>query len=553
MLKNVIRLPDGTSISSGADSSVAIQSCTITECVNSGSELTVGSTCSACLEAHIISTSGALDLPAGEEIELYKADETGAMVQAGVFRLESPTRKSDNVYKITAFDRVCLLDKDLSAWLKGLTGWPYTLSAFATMACAKCGLSLQTGAMLNADFPVQQFYKSGVTGRQIMRWIGEIAGCFCCATPEGKIELAWYSDSAVTVTASGSRYYFAGALTYEDFDVAAIDAVKLRLADSSDGALWPDGAAKNPYTITGNAILLAKVSEDLLPYLEVIRARLAALPAYKPCKVSLPAGLDIRAGNTVQIADKHGNQLTALVMTKTQSGQRDTLECTGSQNRSSTTAANSQSAAQLAQEAVASQTQQDIFNKLTKNGTIQGIYVQDDKWYINAEQVNLQNLKVKAADVTGVITVKDAGGDVLFSAGDGAVTIAGWSVDDNSFFSGSTFANSQCFFCTGSNTEMSIGGSDKISGWVIKAGSNFGVTSTGALYANDVNLTGVINANSGKIGDWTIADGGKLYGEYWGYGVTLHPQGIAIDYASSDGPHHDVLYWKDLIDKVNAL
>ena len=45
MLKTVIVLPDGTELSSGQGEHNAIQSTSIIECVNSGEELTIGSTC----------------------------------------------------------------------------------------------------------------------------------------------------------------------------------------------------------------------------------------------------------------------------------------------------------------------------------------------------------------------------------------------------------------------------------------------------------------------------------------------------------------------------
>ena len=52
MQKIIIELPDGTRIGSGANATYAIKSHTITECVNSGTELTLGSACCACFEAH---------------------------------------------------------------------------------------------------------------------------------------------------------------------------------------------------------------------------------------------------------------------------------------------------------------------------------------------------------------------------------------------------------------------------------------------------------------------------------------------------------------------
>mgnify|MGYP007130705148 CR=1 FL=1 len=75
MLRNIIALPDGTRISSGAANAYAIRSCTITECVNSGVELTIGSTCCACLEVQISTKGEKLNLAAGQLIKLYKADE----------------------------------------------------------------------------------------------------------------------------------------------------------------------------------------------------------------------------------------------------------------------------------------------------------------------------------------------------------------------------------------------------------------------------------------------------------------------------------------------
>ena len=430
MLRNIIELSDGTQISSGSGAQYAIKNCTVTECVNSGKELTIGSTCCACLEATIMTKDETLGLTAGQLVNLCKADDEGNKTKVGIFRLETPTKKSDNVYKVTAYDRITDLDKDLSVWLKGLTGWPYTLIAFAKMVCEDgCGLKLATTSIPNENFPVPQFYKSGVTGRQLMQWIGEICCRFCRANADGNIELAWYTDSGVTIQPNGDRYYFAGALSYEDYEVAAIDAVKLRLADSEDGALWPNGDADNPYIITGNPILLAKVTAELEPYLEVIQSQLAALPKYKPCKVSLPASLDIRAGSTVQIVDKHGNQFTTCVMAKTQKGQRDTLGCTGSARRDSVTAANNKTQQQLAaeqevyaqsaaQQALDAQTWKALFDKWTDGGKIQGIFTRDGVWVFNAEVGKIENL---IADLITAGKLKSTDGKTYFDLDSGKI------------------------------------------------------------------------------------------------------------------------------------
>lgn len=411
------------------------------------------------------------------------------------------------VLPITAYDNVSKLDKDLSAWLKSLSGWPYDLITFAGMVCSACGLTMATTEIPNGDFPVPQFFKSGVAGRQLMKWIGEIACRFCRANANGEIEFGWYADSGVTIQPTGDRYYFGGALTYEDYEVEFIDAVRLRLAESDSGALWPDSNADNPYVITGNPILMAAVTEDLLPYLEVIQNQLVALPAYKPCKVSLPASLDVQAGHMVQIVDKHGNQFTTCVMTKTQTGRRDTLECTGSARRDSSTAVNNQTPSQIAQQAVDAQTSGEVLNKLTDGGKIQGIYVQDNKWYINAEHVQVINLK--AGSITaGKLSSVD--GKTYFDLDNSAIvtnnitatggTIGGWSLTGYKLYAGGT--DSIGTVCVQAPTANNL--------YVFAAGGSshdsysdcpFRVTKAGALYAS-----------KGAIAGWDIDDNSIRYG-----------------------------------------
>ncbi len=413
MLKTIIILPDGTEVSSGSNSANAIQSVTLTECVNSGTDLTLGSTCANALEATLITPGGDLAIDAGSYVTVLKQDGDHAPVPVGVFRLEKPTKASANTMKLTGYDRVAELDKDLTDWLNGLEGWPYSLTTFAGMVCAACGLTFKITAVPNGDFPVHQFSRASVTGRQLMRWLGEICCRFCRADAEGNIEFAWYTDSGKTVTAAGESYYFQNSLSYEGYRTAAIDAVQIRLANSADGALWPaaEDEGANSYIITDNAILNAKITEDLEPYLQVIREELTAVQ-YTPCKISLPASLDIRAGNTVNIVDKNGVQITAYVMTKTQTGQKDTLECTGSHRRDSTGAANSQSAtanaASAAKNAFSGMTQEQVFNKLTNNGNIQGLFVQDNVWVFNAAVGKVANL-IADMIIAGVLRSKDGG------------------------------------------------------------------------------------------------------------------------------------------------
>lgn len=323
---------DGTVVGVGGRVEDNVRKCTVTQCVNGGKELSPGSVGCASLDAVVQMER---QVRAGERVTVYRVKPGAEPLRMGVFLLEKPTRERGRLYRLVGYDPVRLLDRDLSEWLASLDGWPYTLKAFAGMVCAACGVELVEGTIPNSAFNVQKFYQTGVTGRQILQWVGEMACRFLYADPEGKLRFGWYEDRGGQITPSGDGYYFAGALKYEDYEVAAVDAVKVRLSGSDGGLLWPEGAAEDPYVVSGNPITLAKVDSSLPSYLETIRQELVALPGYRPCKVSVPADRDIRVGDIVTVEDLYGVRFRTLVMTRTVTGQRQTLECTGSMVRGS--------------------------------------------------------------------------------------------------------------------------------------------------------------------------------------------------------------------------
>lgn len=445
MFRNLIVLPGGRDIFSGQPG-VAIMECTLTRTVNSGEELTPGSVCSAMLEFDLIHPAEE-KLTAGQEVTLFHVAEDGSRRQVGVFCLEKPVRTGTHRCRVTAYDRVSKLDKDLTDWLSSRVS-DCTLAEFARQVSAQCGVTL-AGDIPNGSLTVNPFTAASVTGRQLMKWIGEAAGCFCRATPTGTLELAWYTPSDITLapgvtepaiitenggnvavssrsvktlddnrgdvtltapvlsmTSVGEKHaaleaveqsaqipWFLGELELGEYQVTPVEAVQLRLPG---GVLWPEAKeGANAYFISGNPIL-NRTTEDVRDALGVILHRLASVGGYTPCKVSIPATGEILPGSILTLTDTWGNTHSLPVMSVTRAGQKDTLECTGEHRRDSASAKNNKSPDQIAQEKVDALSQADIFNKLTDNGKLQGLYIQDGKLYINGEYVKVENLDAKS-------------------------------------------------------------------------------------------------------------------------------------------------------------
>ena len=447
MIKTLIVLPDGTELSSGVGMANAIQSVTITECVNGAQELTLGSACASMIEARLLTPEGGLSLEAGQELTVYRVGEDGVRHQVGLFTTEKPTRSSANTLTITAYDRVSWLDKDLTQWLAGLAEWPYSLYKLAQMVCAECGLALQDSQIPNGDYLVKRFSADGITGRQLIQWIGEAAGRFCRATPEGLVAFDWYSPGAFRVSASAeatavctagalkisappnsvvygdesvsivsedlsaavdggngsinapASYYYQNGLSFEDYEVAPIEKVQIRQTGEDIGTVYPDDPrAVNTYIISGNYLLSPENGEELKPVAQALYEQLRTV-SYTPCRIVIPTTTGVRAGDVIQITDINGRCITAYVMTKKTVGQRDTLECTGSYKRTSSTAVNSRTFQALHGKMLNLRTDVDGIRAENKDAQGQLAALQMDVRGISSEVAKVEGLDTRLTQV----------------------------------------------------------------------------------------------------------------------------------------------------------
>ena len=406
MDRNLIILPDGTEIFSGSGLTNAIQSCKWTETVNADTELTLGSVCSACIEVTIIAPGGTLSIEQGTEITYYKVDDVDTRTKVGLFVCEKPTR-SGNLYKFTAYDRVTLLDVDMTEWLSGLDGWPYTVQDFAAMVCAECGLTLTNTSLINGDYEIAQFSYEA-TGRQIMQWIGQLCARFCRATVDGDVEFAWYSATGQTILPSGSAAYFAGTFSYEDFQTAAVDKVQIRNGESDVGVMYPaDASGTNAYVIDSNPLVTSSSTEAVSPVAQAIYEAIEGI-TYTPCKVSIRENLSFRAGDIIQITDSNGNTVTAYIMTRTQSGQKVTLECTGSASRDSVTATNSTTISSLRGKV------------LNVEATIDGLKIsnQENEDKLASLELDIDGIRTKVSDLSSEVSDTVSGVAILYALGE---------------------------------------------------------------------------------------------------------------------------------------
>lgn len=435
-MKHLLVLPDGTEVYSGVRDAVCIENLKLKEQVNTGSELTLGSVCATMLEAELITTGTLPLLLPGQEVILYQVDNQDERHKTGVFLLEKPVYQSQNRLNITAYDRVSLLDREVGQWLSSLTGWPYTLTELAQMLCDLCGIPTDRLDMVLGDFQVEKFTDSGITGRQLMGYIAELGGRFVRANADGVLEFGWYTPSQVAIvpkeqiTADLRTYYdelmldhrdtvtvddlqggvslhtdaitdirtdtdlqlvavdagqqlytFRGSLTYENYAVTPVEQVQARLAGGEYGYRYPSADETAECCVLSRNPLL---SGDPTGWNSLLAAltRLMKTVSYTPCKVTVPANLQLQAGHTVRITDRAGNTFTAYIMQRIRENRQDTLICTGSLHRR-----NENQGATNAQQVIDAMSREKLFDKLTNGGEDQGIFLHDGRIYINGDYI----------------------------------------------------------------------------------------------------------------------------------------------------------------------
>nr|DAZ74432.1 MAG TPA: hypothetical protein [Caudoviricetes sp.] len=344
MVKNILVLDDGTEIAAGTVGQNAILSLTCTETVSKTTDLCPGAACSNKLEITIWVEPGT-DLPVTSGTRLTHYRETsGHRTLAGTYWAVKPTSQTRNTYKIYAYDAVSLLDGVQSTWLRSIQDqFPMTLWKFAGLVAQRCGVTIANNSLpRNGTYLVQAFYADNLTGRQLLAWVAEASCTFLRATPDGKIEFAWYTD--YTSQSIGPTVYIRDGLSHDKFQTAPVVKVQIRQSDDDVGVLYPsDESGPNALVIQGNLLLTSATAEALKPVAQAIFETMQGV-TYTPLKVTVPADFPLPApGNIVSVTDARGNVLSSYIMTRTISGQQVTLESTGNATRDGTAAVNEQS------------------------------------------------------------------------------------------------------------------------------------------------------------------------------------------------------------------
>jgi hypothetical protein len=437
MIKTILVFEDGSEVSAGILSKNATRRTNLFETSNDGEDLRFGSVCSKMLSVDIITPKNELVISAGNEILVYE-EENGVRSKKGVFIAEKPKKKNSNSTNVVAFDKISLFDKDITVWFNDLDIFPCTVYNLAKKVCEYCGVEIANNSLDNGEIYLQKTTFKSVTARQIIRWIGEICGCFCVADENGRALFKWYEENETPIVSSGGdneAVYLNGGLSFEDYSVEKVTRVQIRQGADDIGVSYPsEENNENTYIIDSNPFLVFLSTETVISVASSIYQKIKDVE-YTPCTVKLPVSNLFQIGQIINITDKNGEKITAYVMEKSRDGITETLRCVGNKKRNSAVVLydNGYSSNYKKNESNVGKNEKDFVVEML-NASAKKIILKSNRLVIESDNFSLSEdgaIIANDAKLHGYFTSDGKYGDV--EIGDGEIKIKTTSPTPNEF------------------------------------------------------------------------------------------------------------------------
>lgn len=284
--------PDDTPMLVIGPEQISYESFTLTQTLCDNTSLTFGECCAARVE--IVVADILMDVT-GKWFVL-SIEVGGYEMVLGIYKVKSFERQADRrLKKIVAYDRMLNLDVDVSEWYRGLT-FPMKLKQFRSSLCTFVGIQQQEIVLPLDNIEItRSIDPSKLSGRDVMKSICEINGCFGQIDNTGKFKYVFLGSSGLYPSEElfpaddlypsemqGENLSHLRDANYEDFLVKGIDKVQIRQEEGDVGAAY--GLGTNTYTIQGNFLVYGKGAQELLNIAATVHENISR-KTYRPCKI----------------------------------------------------------------------------------------------------------------------------------------------------------------------------------------------------------------------------------------------------------------------------
>ena len=403
------------------DNNVMVDSFQIDRYACNGEKLEVGTAIAAQLTLKLENGNGQYDGIVFEGAELFvevgiadwtQSSPTVTYIPCGYFTPDEQPRRLSTI-SITALDRMTKFD----AVVDGTQiATPITVASLVARVCTLRSVTLAQSitGLTNANVILPSIPTgNSVTYRNLIAWCAGIMGTNAWFDWNGQLRFSWYNNATGYASTVDNRY--SSDMYENDLTVTGV------VYTTTGGIDIVEGTDNYALDLTGNT-LAAPMITTILPALNTALNGFS----YRPFTAAAVNAPYLWPMDAVTFTDKEGNNHASL-LTNVCFGLNGTtaMEARGMTyvlNRQKLPEGFTKEQAQLINE-VSNQikgdiddslTQQDIFNRLTENGTAQGLVLYNGQLYVNASYIQSGTLVLGGANnQNGTLKVLNAAGQEI--------------------------------------------------------------------------------------------------------------------------------------------
>lgn len=448
---------------------------------------------------------------------------TDAIFSFGKYKVNSDKPTADRRYRdIVAYDAMYdILIAEVSEWYNEIlpdSDSTVTLKEFRDSFFQNFGIEQQEVTLVNDSMVVSKTINpSQMSGKTVVNAICEINGCFGHIGRDGRFHYVFLKESSEVIYPSDTLYPMDniypmdGAKTetvskshyikaeYEDFETEKITKLQIRQEENDIGCIY--GTGENCYIVQDNFLVYGKSYDELNRVAENLYSAISDI-SYRPSHIEAKGNPCLELGDSIRVNTKYEIIYTYILQRTLKGIQslRDTYVADGEQYQSEKVNSVHDSIIQL----------KGKTNKLTRTIEETRIEIEDIEAGLNsritqtAESITAEVKRAQAQEVELASAISINANNINLKVSKGEVS------SQLSVESGQVKITSNRFVLESTNCSISADGSIK---------------------ASNVDLTGKITANSGKIGGFTIGEKSLYKGASYlgGVGVYFGDDGLSCN------------------------
>ena len=243
---------------------------------------------------------------------LYEFDMDGVITKweyksLGVFQVDRPKLINQKQIQVTGYDKMILFDEEVDDYLSSLS-YPITIRSLYEGLCEYVGAEYTDAAFMNQGFTLSAApdWGEGVTGRDVLSWIAELACCNARMNRAGQMRLAWFVDHT-DFCINPSQIFSVNRSNYE---VSVIDKLEV-IVNREDGETETItiGTGSNIYRIENNPLFIG-TTKAITTAATAIYERLHSFSSFAPIEARCVCDWTVQSGDIISIMD--GDQKFSL-------------------------------------------------------------------------------------------------------------------------------------------------------------------------------------------------------------------------------------------------